>query len=600
MISHLLPVEEPLVKKDLIKIGNILKRGSNGLTWKSHGIDMFISDARSTVNEASNTLNTLKNNLKSIQTILDGWIDEPLFPGLAQASKSLYFDELEAKIGELRATATKKIKDGASEIHKLVKVSNKVLKVSTGLPDWKAYVEFINSIVVGGLTRVASNSLKLLLERTQIPDSVMDALNKKPFVEGELDENGDVKKKAPPKKNHVDPLMDVDLSLSVDGRVALTPGLLIPGPSIRDGQTRKLNKVGGTLAKITNYWIDSMFQPAITVKRLDGNGNYTKEMQGSMNVRVNVNRVNRSFTRLTTLVENYKKRYNKFSHLWELDRDQVFSEFLNVAVLRKSVSGIVFYDLDKFDEEITKYKSVLALVMEQETTTEIAWLRILANPIQRQLVDKINKWKWKFTSHLYDDIVEKLSNLFTFMEVATKGLQQVVEDGDKDALMNVMKHIGSIRKRRDDIGELFEPLKETILLLKRHQVGVEDAQIGEPPQNLMDFLSNAPMQWDQLVNAAFKKREDIVSFQNSEADSVVKNSDKFETRVTKERKVFRENAPFDVVDVKDSREVNKAYDNMIKWSTTLLNLQNDAQSLNNLEDLFEGKLKISKFQIQRM
>ena len=46
------------LKKDLNKIGNILKRGSNGLTWKSHGIDMFISDARSTVNEASNTLNT--------------------------------------------------------------------------------------------------------------------------------------------------------------------------------------------------------------------------------------------------------------------------------------------------------------------------------------------------------------------------------------------------------------------------------------------------------------------------------------------------------------------------------------------------------------
>ena len=129
-------------------------------------------------------------------------------------------------------------------------------------------------------------------------------------------------------------------------------------------------------------------------------------------------------------------------------------------------------------------------------------------------------------------------------------------------------------------------------------MGVEDAQIGEPPQNLMDFLSNAPMQWDQLVNAAFKKREDIVSFQNSEADSVVKNSDKFETRVTKERKVFRENAPFDVVDVKDSREVNKAYDNMIKWSTTLLNLQNDAQSLNNLEDLFEGKLKIQNLKFK--
>ena len=89
----------------------------------------------------------------------------------------------------------------------------------------------------------------------------------------------------------------------------------------------------------------------------------------------------------------------------------------------------MFYNLDLFDQEITKYGNVLAQVMEQETTTEIAWLRVLANPIQRQLVDKINKWKWKFTSHLYDDIVDKLSNLSTFMKDATKGLQQEVENG---------------------------------------------------------------------------------------------------------------------------------------------------------------------------
>jgi dynein heavy chain, axonemal len=588
MIQHLLPVEEPLVKKDLVKIGNILKRGSNGLTWKSHGIDMFISDARSTVNEASNTLNTLKFNLTSIQTILDGWVNEPLFPGNKQASKSLYFDELEAKIGELRATATKKIKDGAAEIHKLVKGSNKVLKVSTGLPDWKAYVEFINSIVVGGLTRAASGSLKLLLERTEIPDHAM-------VVEEEEDDgHGDEekKKKKQPQKNHVDPLMDVDLSLSVDGRVALTPGLLIPGPSIREGQTRRLNKVGGTLQKIVQFWIEQNFQPATQVKRLDGTGNYTKEMQGSMMVRVNVNRVNRAFSRLSILVERYKKRYNKFSYLWEQDRDKVFASFLQVAVLRTSDSGIVFYDLDKFDEEITKYKNVLGQVMEQETTTEIAWLRVLANPIQRQLVDKINKWKWKFTSHLYDDIVDKLSNLFSFMETATKGLQKKVEDGDKESLMSVMKHIGAIRKRRDDIGELFGPLKSTIDLLKNHGVGVEDAQIGEPPQNLMDFLSNAPMQWDQLVNAAFKKREDIVSFQNSEADQLVKESGRFATRVTKERKTFRENAPFDIKNPEDHREVSDAYKSMDKFTTLLFKLQSDASDLNGLEDLFE--VEISK------
>jgi hypothetical protein len=140
-----------------------------------------------------------------------------------------------------------------------VKISNKTLKVSTGLPDWKAYVEFINSIVVGGLTRVASSSLKLLLERTEIPDHAMIDSDDDNDNDDESETEEKKKKKKQPKKNHVDPLMDADLSLSADGRVALTPGLFIPGPTIRDGQARRLNKIGGTLQKIVAFWIGECF-----------------------------------------------------------------------------------------------------------------------------------------------------------------------------------------------------------------------------------------------------------------------------------------------------------------------------------------------------
>jgi dynein heavy chain len=576
MISHLLPVEEPLVKNDLVKIGNILKRGSQGLTWKSHGIDKFISEARSTVHEASSTLKTLKGNLETIQTILDGWTDAPLFPGSAQAGKSLYFDELEAKIAELRAAATKKIKDGANEIHKLVKASCKALKVSAGLPDWRAYVEFINSIVVGGLTRVAAASLRLLLERTEIKDEVFDEEGKPIRVE------------------KADPLLDCDLSLSADGRVALTPGLYIPGPVTREGGTRRLNKVGGTLQKIVSFWIESMFQPAIHVKRLDGSGNYTKEMQGSVMVRVCVNRVNRAFAKLAGMAEDYKTTYDTFSYLWKLDRDQVFSEFLETAVLRTSESGIVFYDLEKFNTKISEYVEVLRRVMDQETSSEIGWLRVSANSIQRQLVDKINKWKWKFTSHLYEDIITKLSDLSKFMKGANAGLKEVVDSGDKETLMRVMGHIRDVRKRADDVNELFEPLRGTIDLLKNHGVGIEDAslQLDEgdedaEPQNLMEFLDQAPISWEQLVNEAYKKKEEIMGFQNAEADALQNRAGQFAKKVERDRKAFREEAPFDVTSTEDPTVVKEAYKAVNKFSQLLTKLQADAAALNELEDLFE-------------
>ena len=52
----------------------------------------------------------------------------------------------------------------------LLKDSNKVLKVSQGLPDWKAYVDFVNNIVVDGPSRVVHVSMEKLL-------SLVDAEN---------------------------------------------------------------------------------------------------------------------------------------------------------------------------------------------------------------------------------------------------------------------------------------------------------------------------------------------------------------------------------------------------------------------------------------
>ena len=66
-----------------------------------------------------------------------------------------------------------------------------------------------------------------------------------------------------------------------------------------------------------------------------------------------------------------------------------------------------------------------------------------------------------------------------------------------------------------------------------------------------------------------------------------KESARFEARVTKERKNFRENAPFDIKAVDDLREVGQAYTSIDKFTKVLLQLQSDAHDLNVLEDLFE-------------
>lgn len=56
-------------------------------------------------------------------------------------------------VGILRCTGTVLhdrcvvIREGGLELHKLLKDTNRKLKVSAGLPDWKNYVDFFNSLV---------------------------------------------------------------------------------------------------------------------------------------------------------------------------------------------------------------------------------------------------------------------------------------------------------------------------------------------------------------------------------------------------------------------------------------------------------------------
>ena len=52
----------------------------------------------------------------------------------------------------------------------MMKDTNKKLKVSQGLPDWKAYLDFVNNIIVGGLKKIVVKSCAALLSLIHISE----------------------------------------------------------------------------------------------------------------------------------------------------------------------------------------------------------------------------------------------------------------------------------------------------------------------------------------------------------------------------------------------------------------------------------------------
>ena len=61
-----------------------------------------------------------------------------------------------------------------------------------------------------------------------------------------------------------------------------------------------------------------------------------------------------------------------------------------------------------------------------------------------------------------------LSDLAEFIKVASAGLSVEVEEGDYDGLVDVMKHLIAVRERQPTTDGVFEPLKQTIELLRSY------------------------------------------------------------------------------------------------------------------------------------
>jgi hypothetical protein len=61
-----------------------------------------------------------------------------------------------------------------------------------------------------------------------------------------------------------------------------------------------------------------------------------------------------------------------------------------------------------------------------------------------------------------------LADLEAFMKVARMGLTKHLKEGDYDGLVKVMGHLMKVKERQASTDSMFEPLKQTIELLKTY------------------------------------------------------------------------------------------------------------------------------------
>ena len=88
-----------------------------------------------------------------------------------------------------------------------------------------------------------------------------------------------------------------------------------------------------------------------------------------------------------------------------------------------------------------------------------------------------------------------MNDLVEFIKVADVGLAQEVAEGDYDGLVAVMGHLMAVKDRQATTDEMFEPLKQTIELLKTYGQELPEEVHMQLQVNLVSFVVWLSMMW---------------------------------------------------------------------------------------------------------
>ena len=507
VLQTLLEVEQPLVKEKLVAVDKALEKGLTTLNWNSHRIEDFITDSMSMVKDVSHVLTTIKSNVERTRAILDKWASQPMFS--RKDGKVYSVEDLEEAQRTLFSVRYNEISEGAHEITKLLSSSNRTLKVSKGAPAWKTYVEYVNDIVVDGLSKAVLASIAYLHE--QVDDELMA-------------------------QNETAPLLEIQLEL-------VAPDILWQ-PEV------SVSSAGNGVRDIFCSWIKGFMHVGALMKRLDiADGSYLKELEENYVVADAVSQV------LTIVLENeekcveVKESFEKYSYLWTTDLPTALAEFIR----DNTPEGAHEPDLDVFDKEIARYKSMQEEIQGLPSSVTCGWLKIDGRPLKQALSTVVTKWSYLFTHHLSSKVVDTMDELYAFVEEAHAELDKDIlgEGGDdaaaegegaaapidrKQSLYTAMRCMSRIRARTDRTDGMFEPLKATVALLKKYSIDLSDAVIKQ--------LDEAPMNWASVKKKMLNVREKLSNLQQEEAAAIRDQSQAFSEEVESFRKSFQAKAPF--------------------------------------------------------
>jgi len=235
ILATLLPVEKPLLADRIDRMRTALQPGIDQLLWNSENIDPFISNAMSVVTEVDELVKKMKENVLNMQKMMELW-KTPLFE---RKPKAMPPEDVQASHDSQVMPRLDDIKAHGKDITKLMKDTADNIKPDKKSPTWLSYVDYVNGLIIEGITHGINSSMVKLAENISISYN---------------------------KQYNLQPIFDIKVNL-YDNQVSFEPSI---------GSNPRANGIRDLIYKIMNDFISISIQ----MPRLDtSSGDYLVEIK---------------------------------------------------------------------------------------------------------------------------------------------------------------------------------------------------------------------------------------------------------------------------------------------------------------------------------
>ncbi|NXH39972.1 DYH17 protein, partial [Dicaeum eximium] len=516
--QQLMPVEQPLLAKEREALDVRLASAEQTLFWSHEGVMEYIQEMRDTLHDLQRRVQQAKLNLQSIIQLIENCSATPLFG--RKDNKETALLDLEGKDNAL-AQRRAAIESTGEQIQGMVKENADLFKADVSSRIWRNYVAHIDRIVLDGLCSLVHKTLQLLLTNME-PDA------------------------------QVSPLFEVQMELS-EGRVQYQPSLEVgAGDSF-------MVLVEGLLG-------DTEAVAASMPRLLEGAVSYKTALEEQPELM-------RMQERLMSLVvstmaegEEFSAGFEELSHLWKATPEEFLQSFLISGTAPAEGEGEPEPPPEKplapgipalalFQQEIDVLQALNEEVLGfEETKVFGGWLQSDCRPFKKALLSAIKGQSLVLRQFLANHVTSSLEELQDFIKESTAGLSKPLEEGDYEGLVVMMGHLAQVRERQEATDVMFEPLKETVALLKTYG--------DKMPEEIHLQLQKLPESWDNNKKLCLRVAENAAPLQAAEAAILRDKCQEFEVRQLAFRDTFQGKAPFSYTDPDPYKLLNRQHKNI--------------------------------------